>query len=159
MQGEEGCEGNTSSQHPQRATSSRTMQRMMTARDWTLDELEVGSNELPAGFCKRCVRIPAADALHPCNQQIPVTMIWHCDHQDSASMDRALPCSSCDFPIDETQELNEGCPDPPAKLPVIIWLHATNGNIASMMPRLITYARKGFLAVAIDCRCAFAPSL
>lgn len=154
VQVEEGCEDNSSSQDAQRATSSRQMQRMTSARDWTLDEIGVASGELPAGFCKRCVRLAAPDALHPCNQQIPVTMVWHSDHQSSEAMARALPCSSCDMPIDETQELNESCPDPPAKLPVVIWLHATNGSIEAMMPRLITYAGKGYLAVAIDCRCA-----
>lgn len=151
---QEGCEENGSPDVQRRTPSYRTMQRMTSARDWTLDEAEGSSDELPAGFCKRCVRLAAPDALHPCNQQIPVTMVWHSDHQDFEAMSRALNRSSCDLPIEEAQDLDfEECPDPPNKLPVVIWLHGTNGNTGSMMPRLISYAQKGFLAVAIDFRC------
>lgn len=39
-----------------------------------------------------------------------------------------------------------------ARLPVVIWLHATGASAAAMRPRLLAYADFGFLAVAIDCR-------
>jgi predicted alpha/beta-fold hydrolase len=130
------------------------MQRATTARDWTLDVAEGSPNELPEGFCKKCVSLAAPDAIHVCNQQIPVTMIWHSDNGDFDVMSRHLPCSSCDQPIAEAEVVDSGCPEQVAKLPVVIWLHATNGNAQSMMPRLISYAKKGFLSVAIDLRCA-----
>lgn len=146
---QEGCLSNSSAEAQSTSSSARQMQRMTSARDWTLEQAEGTSDELPAGYCKRCVRL-ATEALHPCNQQIPVTMIWHSDHQNSEAMSRTLPCDSVDLPVGEHCE---ECPGPVRKLPVIIWIHATNGDTSSMMPRLISYAKKGFLAVAIDCRC------
>jgi hypothetical protein len=141
---------------PRRTGAERQMQRMSSARDWTLADTTGTADELPAGFCKRCVRLAAPDALHPCNQQIPVTMIWHSGHQSSEAMSRTLPCGSCDIPIHEHGD-RAASPDPPSRLPVVIWLHATNGNTGSMMPRLIRYAKDGFLSVAIDCRCVLPP--
>jgi hypothetical protein len=150
---QEGCEHGSGD--AQRSTASfKPLQRMLTARDWTLDGAEGESNDLPDGFFKKCVRLAAPDAIHAFNQQIPVTMIWHSDHGDFGAMARSLPCSSCDLPIAELHDVDSGCPELLAKLPVVIWLHATNGNTGSMMPRLMKYAKKGFLAVAIDFRCA-----
>ena len=40
------------------------------------------------------------------------------------------------------------------RCPAVIWLHATGGDTEEMMPRLVTYARMGFVAVSMDCRYA-----
>jgi hypothetical protein len=121
----------------------------MSARDWTLEESAPDAAAV-RGIQRRCVQLAAPDAIHPCNQSIPLTMVWHEDHQDTEFMNSALPCGNCDQAIHEHhQDVSMG---PHKRLPVVIWLHATRGNTQSMMPRLMKYAEMGFLAVAIDCR-------
>eukprot|EP00892_Ulva_mutabilis_P011860 jgi/Ulvmu1/9046/UM005_0139.1 len=141
--------------------SLRKPQREPTARDWTLEAAatQAAAGELPGGFQQHTTTLEAPDALHPCNKSIPVLLLWHDSFLPdglAASSDHSAPDSAAGTDQSAPTAAGSGEGGSGAqearRLPAVVWLHATGGSKVDMVPRMQSYAKKGFLAVAMDCR-------